>query len=277
MSFLKPTSLLLFIAFTTSIFAQKSHRKIDNNNENKRCFTFDYEISGISQGKMARFQQRIPSGFIFNIENSDVHVFETSNIITLIWQKLPKDSILKFSFDIIAPSDVQGTFHLGDAAFMSFDNQNQVVKISYKPCPILINETSFSIAHSNAIVKNLQIPCGEEPEPIVEVERGEDVLDNMMIATNDSVTQNYYYRIQLSASKSKQNKEDFKKYIIGKDQIFEENHQGMFKYSIGTFYSYEEGQNRVKQYLNLRNLQGFLVGYIENQRHDLLKMPDYRK
>lgn len=277
MSFLKRTSLLLFITLTTSIFAQQSHRKIENNNENKRCFTFEYEIGGISPGKMARFQQRIPTGFRFNIENPEVHVFETSNIITLIWQALPRDSVLKFSFDILAPSDVQGTFHLGDAAFMCFDKQNQVIKVSYKPCPILINDTSFSISHSNAIVTNMKIPCGEEPEPIVEVERGDDVLDDIVISTSDSVTHNYYYRIQISASKAKQNKSDFLKFIIGKDQVFEENHQGMYKYSIGTFYSYEDGQNRVKQYLNLRNLQGFLVGYVDNQRYDLRNMPDYRK
>lgn len=277
MSFLKLRLLILFITITTSIFAQQSYRKIDNDNENKRCFTFEYEIGGISPGKMARFQQRIPTGFSFNIENSDVHVFETSNIITLIWQALPKDSVLKFSFDILAPSDVQGTFHLGDAAFMCFDKHNQVVKISYKPCPILINETSFSITHSNAIITNMQIPCGEEPEPIVEVEHGDEILDDIVIVTNDSVTQNYYYRIQISASKSKQNKADFEKYIIGKDKVFEEIHNGLFKYSIGPFYSFEDGQNRVKQYLNIRNLQGFLVGYVNEQRFDLLKMPDYKK
>ncbi len=273
----KYTILLLTLALSFQIQAQQTYRKINNDNENKRRFTFEYEIIGISPGKIARFQQRIPSDFQAFIENPDVHVLETPNLITFIWQSLPKDTVLRFSFDITAPPDVQGTFHIGDAAFMSFDKHNQILKVSYKPCPILINESPFSVSHSNAIVKNIQVPCGEEPAPIIEIEKADEISDEIIVEKADSIQQNYYYRIQVSASKSKQGKSDFEKYLMGKDQVFEEQHQGLFKYSIGTFSSSQEGQNRVKQYLSQRNLQGFLVGYINHVRTDLDKMPDYRK
>lgn len=272
--------VILFFYTYLSLFSQQTYRKIENKPDNKRSFVFTYEIYGITPSKIARFQQRIPPDFkIDKSTASDFHVIETNDMITFIWQALPADTVLKFSFDIIAPKDVQGTFHMGESAFMTIDENNRLVKISFKSCPVLVNDAPYAFSHKSKNVINGEVSCAEDtllsnPQIIPsDVEITEDIPVTSVVKPSVE----YYYRIQVSASKSPQSLSDFEKYLIGKDQVFVEQHQGFFKYTIGNFSSFSEGQEKLKQYKNIKNLQGFLVGYYKNERTELSKMPDYVK
>lgn len=280
LNFLKICILNLLILSNFFGFSQQTFRKIENKTDNKRVFVFNYEIHGITPSKIARFQQRVPLDFKINKSSiNDLHIIETSDMITLIWQSLPADTVLKFSFEIIAPNDVQGTFHMGEAAFMTLDKDNQLLKISFKPCPVLINDApyTYSFKSFNPIID--EVPCGDDSIPAVSVinKTSEIIEDNLISKPDTSKVLDFYYRIQVSASRSPQNPVDFEKYLIENDVVFVEQHQGYYKYTIGTFKSFREGQNRVKQYKNIRKLEGFLVGYRSNIRTDIQSMPDYGK
>lgn len=263
-----------------NLYSQQTFRKIENKPENRRSFVFTYEINGITPSKIARFQQRIPNDFTINKNSiSDFHLIEYSEMITFIWQSLPADTVLKFSFEIISPTDVQGTFHLGEAAFMSLNDYNQLVKISFKSCPVLINDAPYTYSFKSNYPKNGEVPCGEDTIPqVVEINKSSEIVEDNVVANTDT-TQilDYYYRMQISASKSPQNLSDFEKYLIGNDMVFVEQHQGYYKYTIGNFKNYKDGQERIKQYKNQRKLDGFIVGYFKNNRIDVHTMPDYGK
>ncbi len=276
----KKTLILVLIFCYSSGFSQQTFRKIENKIDNKRAFVFNYEIHGITPSKIARFQQRIPPDF--KISKSDVvdfHTIETSDMVTLIWQSLPADTVLKFSFEIIAPLDVQGTFHMGEAAFMTLDGNNKLLKFLFKSCPVLINNAPYTFSFKSVSPINGEVACGEDSIPLVPVigKISEIVEDNLITKPDTTKVFDYFYRIQVSASKSPQNPGDFEKYLIGNDAVFVERHLGYYKYTIGPFVSFREGQDRVKQYKTLKKLEGFLIGYNKNIRTDFQNMPDYGK
>lgn len=279
---LKRFFILLFLIslWSLHLFSQQTFRKIENKTENRRMFVFTYEIHGITPSKIARFQQRIPNDFKINKNYpNDFHVIETNDMITFIWQSLPADTVLNFSFEIISPNDVQGTFLMGEAAFMTLDRSNQLVKILFKSCPVLINDAPYTYSFRSNSPKNGEVPCSEDTIPaMVEVSKSSEIIeDNVVVNQDTTQILEYYYRMQISASKSPQNPSDFEKYLMGNDMVFVEQHQGYYKYTIGNFKSYKEGQERIKQYKNQRKIDGFIVGYFKDTRIDVHSMPDYGK
>lgn len=272
--------LVCFFIFLSNVYSQQTYRKIENKPDNKRSFVFTYEIYGITPTKIARFQQRIPPDFkIDKSKMNDFHIIETNDMITFIWQALPADTVLRFSFEIIAPNDVQGTFHMGESAFMTLDKTNKLVKISFKSCPVLVNDAPYAFSHKSMNVLNGEVPCSEDSVPpvILVTNSSAEIIEEVSIANTENIVLDYYYRIQVSASKSPQNISDFEIYLMGNDKVFVEQHQGYFKYTIGPFKSFAEGQEMVKQYKNQKKLQGFLVGYYKNERVEVSKMHDYGK
>ena len=265
--------ILFFVLIGSTAFAQLTSRKIESLPQSGNKLLFSYEINGVIPGKMARFQQKIPADFkLDSVYNSGVYSQKEKDLITIIWTELPKDTSVSLDFTVDVPKYISGTIHIGEASFMSLDSKNNLLKVSYKPCPVYINSQPYSYAHKTTYKPYEELECVadavKDPLKLTEVESKNDS------SQSDTISLEYYYRIQVSASKLQQNISDFEKYLMGNDKIIEEQHQGLYKYCIGKFSSYELAQSRAKLYETNQNLKGFLVGYIHNERVELKDMPD---
>jgi hypothetical protein len=181
-------------------------------------------LINIPEGGRARYQQRLlPTTKLIGLPPYEFLLWDTAkNILTIITPKYPRIDTLKFTF-VCRTDTLPDVVTWGEVALM-YENKDKEVKKITSPA-------------RNYIVR--------QPS----------------ITETDSLTKGMYY-IQVSASKTMQNKEDVAKLVhLQKEHIvLEEKTDKYYKYFIGNFSSKEQATTQLKYYKQYVS-DAFIVNY----------------
>jgi cell division septation protein DedD len=251
--------------------------------------------------KYAKIEESIPSGYLF--ESVDPHEgieSFSSSTVKFIWMKLPEESEFEVSYRLIPKRDEpQGDMMIDGLLTYSEGNENKLVKIK----EVDVAFESLSLADKRRLLATGEIPAGaktssalamnrtepEPREPVKEVKQtspastnppsgsggspaastsaagpsGRLIVNTRVLGTGSGV----YYRVQLAANRTAFDaRAHFRGAGVDKEVLVEQ-HEGYYKYTVGSFTSYSEANDYRKRLARSPSMkEAFVVAYRDGKR-----------
>ena len=219
---IKKINIFLYCIATTCLSAQEMKITAKIDTTSNEITTF-VSLINIPEGGRVRFQQRLlPNAKIITLPY-DFLLWDTAkNILTIITTKYPRIDTLIFTF-------VCRTGTLSDAIFWG--------------------ESALMYEKKSGIVQKITLPARNY------------TVKQPLVPNADSLVKGMFY-IQVSASKTVQNKENIAKMVhLQKEHIVLEEKSGKFyKYFIGNFTAKEQANIQLKYYKQYIS-DAFIVNY----------------
>lgn len=255
----KKTFLTLGILFSfLSIFAQVDFNRTVIKKENSDTIVVSYQLKKFKPGEICRIQQKIPTAFIFvkhDIQSDTLYL--EKGVATSIWLSLPSDTMITYTITLLAPKKSLGYLYLGDCACY-YGGKSQAATRKYIPKEkVWLIDTLLIPAVDTLLL--VQIDSIDKLKPIVKkAKKGQK-------AKVISPRNPYSFRIQITATKFKQDLKDLEKEIIRPDRMYEELTDGLYKYTIGDFKNYQQAKERLLLYQQQKT-NGYIVAYKDGIR-----------
>ncbi len=252
--------ILIYIINIQCIDAQiKFNREIIYNNSIEKpndTLRLKFKLTSYKKGEICRIQQKIKFPFeIIKEPKTNAYQYFEKDAYTLIWTSLPKDTSINFFIDLKAPKLSQGYIYIGEAACMYGGYFVKPTRVYLKPEKIYLSDTSsVFIAQTDTSLYN-------QIDSIVSI-KPPKINKNKKLKFIETVkTDKYYFRIQITATKHKQNIKDISIDKIAGDFAYEEFIDDIYKYTYGNFKTYKEALKRLERYKKEKNITGFIVAY----------------
>jgi len=235
-------------------------------------FEIAVHISKGSNTNFARVLLEMPPGFHVDSSYSDsARYTEDGSKVKYIWDRMPTKNVLLVKFKITTDPGFSGMQGVNGHFAYILNEEKQEIAIATKTINIQQPET--------ASVTN------EEPIPEIEtVELGvptEETNTTVVTSTLHGIMQEeakqppkvpetglpIEFRIQMVASSSRMNIDQLKaKYNIS-ENVRAEMHNGLWKYTIGSYSSYGSAKGKLPMYQNEKGVVGaFITAYQGGQR-----------
>lgn len=240
--------------------------------------------------KYAKIEESIPSGYIFeSVDSHDGIESFSSSTVKFIWMKLPDESEFEVSYRLVPKRDeTQGEMVIDGKLTYSAGNENKVEPVKQME----VDLAALSVAEKKELLQSGKVPAGvaaassvkpvpeqaeppkrTEPEPVQEkpapdpsVPAGASaalIMNTPVLGTGSGV----YYRVQLAAfSKPVDGKSMYRQAGID-EEVFVEREEGYYKYTAGSFRSYEQALSYRNRVNRLSSIEGaFVVKYRDGKR-----------
>jgi hypothetical protein len=252
--------MFLYLCFV-SVFgmAQIEFLRTIEKSPKSDTIAIHFKLQKFQPDEICRIQQKVPSSFnlINQLGIADTAYFE-KDIATAIWTSTPKDSVISYTLFLKAPEQSNGYLYIGDCACM-YGGKKSKLERKYLPKEriniidsTLIPQTDTLIFCQIDSIHNKAIT----DKKVTKNHR------NRKLATKD----NYFFRIQITASKFKQDLKDISKEAIAPDITYEEQQDQLYKYTIGNYKTYKIAQDRMQLYRKQKNLNSYIVAYKNGKR-----------
>jgi len=227
-------TILIGILITKSLFADSIDISHNYPKEVKSGSEFKIEIKISKQelSSFAKLEYHLPIGFTAkeDISTNAKFIFDNGKA-KLIWDRLPDTSEFSLSFIIITKSNLQGIKSINGS--FSYVDKEERKSIDLNTLDIEIKQNKKEIS-----------------DPIKQNQIG--------------------YRLQIAASTRKISINELKKTFNIHNDIREEVHNGMYKYTTGSYPSYADAKKELHKLITINKVPGaFLTAYINNSRTTL--------
>lgn len=249
-------------------------------------------VSKGSTDKFAKIEEDIPQGFTAeSIQAKDAIFTFKDRKVKFLWMNLPPEQRYVVSYKLVPQDgigdkslDIKGTFSFIlnggtqvidivqlEADLTNLNPRNLDGIIATVPAPTLKNiEGSGSVTSTSSFTEPGADGGKEIPIKYQKIEekpgstKGKSIdLMSYMLEPEEGV----YFRVQVAAGHKPVNiKQYFKKYKIT-EEIRTEEHEGWYKYSIGSFNAYKEARDyRVKLWTSTTIDDAFVAAYNNGKR-----------
>lgn len=248
-------------------------------------------INNPAGSKYAKIEETIPSGYIFEeVDSYSGIVSHAASTVKFIWMKLPDQSEFEVVYRLVPKqNEPQGDMVIEGLLTYTEGNENKLVEV--KQMDVLLEELSSAEKRNLLVTGN--VPSGtpkasesvqttptkttlepkvtetKPPPPPVEARSepgsasGNAIANTKVLAAGSGV----YYRIQVAAFRNAfDGRSHFR--TAGVDQeVLVEQHEGLYKYTSGSFVSYNQAVAYRNQVERLSEVVGsFVVAYRDGKR-----------
>jgi len=231
--------------------------------------------------KYAKIEELIPAGYIFeSVDPHDGIESFSSSTVKFIWMKLPEESEFEVSYRLVPKRDeAQSEMSIKGQLTYSAGNANKVVDVK----EMEFDMAALSLADKRNLLLTGVVPSGavkaespvkKEPvavkEPVVDsspaVASGRAIVNTRVLGSGSGS----YFRVQVAAfKKAFDAKSHFRKEGVAQE-VFVEQHEGLYKYTSGSFKTYREANSYKLKIERLPGVSGaFVVGYRDGKRISL--------
>jgi hypothetical protein len=252
-------------------------------------------ISNPAGSKYAKIEETIPSGYIAEeITSHDGIVSFAASTVKFIWMKLPEESEFQVAYRLVPKqNEPQGDMVIEGLLTYTQGNENKLVEV--KQVDVVLDDLSGQDKQN--LLATGDIPSGarktgelaqQTAEPVTPPEEVAETVtetapepeprttDSEPATGSDQMIGNtrvlsggtgIYFRVQLAAhSKPFNGRSHFRN--AGVDQeVMVEQHNGLYKYTAGSFQSYSQAAAYRSQLERLPGVKGsFVVAYRNGQR-----------
>jgi hypothetical protein len=244
--------------------------------------------------KYVKIEESIPSGYLFESvdPHSGIESFASSTV-KFIWMKIPTESEYEVVYRLVPKQgEPQGAMAINGVLTYSTGSENKEVDITEMDVAI----DQLTIAQKKELLRTGKVPAGASPatsaastaasgaartgtqsgsgtEPVPEMRvpssattsssPGQSIKNTPVLSASPGT----YYRIQLTANrKAIDAKVHFSDAGLGRE-VHVEQHEGLYKYTVGNFPSYSQASEYKKRVEGLPGVKGiFVVAYQEGKR-----------
>jgi hypothetical protein len=229
--------------------------------------------------KYLKIEENIPSGYLFEEVNSYNGIATLApSTVKFIWMTLPEDPVFEIEYRLVPlENQPQEDMHIDGLFTHTVGDENKLDPIKQ----IDVNFEELNQNQKSYLLQTGQVPSGAgrtvqtvvqqtpvEPEPEPEPERPVTASDRYIENTRVlPPEQGFYYRVQvISMQTAIDAKTLFRSEGLDREVMVEED-GGMFKYTAGSFRTYEEADAYKRQIENVGSADGpFVVAYRDGRR-----------
>jgi hypothetical protein len=250
----KKLSILFVLIFAVvNMMAQVEFARTIEKRSCSDTVIVSFKLNKFQPGEMCRIQQKIPTAFKLIDQNilSDT-IYYDKDVATSLWLSLPSDTTLQYQIRLLAPQKSLGFIYLGDCACFYGGKIGPATR-KYIPKEKVWMSDSILIPTQDTLLF-AQIDSISQIKPVI-LKKGKGKKARQVVAKSP-----YSFRIQITATKFKQDLKDMSKDVVSPDQIFVEQTDDFYKYTIGSFKSYKQAKERLALYQQ-RKMNGYIVAY----------------
>lgn len=217
--------------------------------------------------KYAKIEEQIPAGYIFeSVDPHDGIESFSSSTVKFIWMKLPQEPEFEVAYRLVPKRDeAQSDMIIKGQLTYSAGNDNKVVDVKEMD----LDMEALSLADKRNLLLSGEVPSGAvKTEPAVPKEpvaEKKPVVVKELVA--ESIPPGTYFRVQLAAlNQPVDAKSHFRNEGVS-EEVFVEQHEGMYKYTSGSFKTYDEASSYKMKVERLPGVSGaFVVAYRDGKR-----------
>ncbi len=231
--------------------------------------------------KLARVEETIPEGFAAeNVEGKGAIFSFKRGIAKFLWMKMPAEPFFLVSYKVIPTSgtSVQAPEIEGIFSYMMNDEVSTIPIIQEKFALHTMSENQLagviktfmaddaSGKTSITSVPSYQAPPQKKPETKVPQRTQPEPKPTKVVSKPLPRQDGIYFRVQLIAtSKPLAAERHFAQYNLG--EIYREEHQGLFKYTTGSFKEYKDARAFIKKLASETGIhEAFVTAYRDDGR-----------
>ncbi len=238
-------------------------------------------VNNPSGSKYAKIEETIPAGYMFEEVNSnDGIVSHTASTVKFIWMKLPGTSEFEVVYRLVPKqNEPQGDMIIDGMMTYTAGNDNKIVVI--KEMDVFIGEMTH--VQKRNLLATGAVPARtarqtatvqKEPEPVRTSQSpattsvpggasGKVIMNTRMLESGTGA----YYRVQLSANRKAFDAVAFYREAGVDREVLVEQHEGYYKYTAGSFSTYNQAVSYKNQVERLSEIYGaFVVAYRDGRR-----------
>ncbi len=228
--------------------------------------------------KYAKVEEVIPPGYIFeSVDSHDGIESFSSSTVKFIWMKLPEEPEFEVTYNLVPKRDEpQGDMIIKGQLTYSAGNENKVVEIK----EVDIDLESLSLADKRSLLETGEISVSAEKPVSVEQKKSLPVKDPVVypetaLASGQTIANTrilpsgsgVYYRVQITANRKAFDARTLYRQVGVDQEVFVEQHEGLYKYTAGTFTSYDQAVSYRDRLEYIPEIVGaFVVAYKDGKR-----------
>jgi hypothetical protein len=228
--------------------------------------------------KYAKVEEVIPPGYIFeSVDSHDGIESFSSSTVKFIWMKLPEEPEFEVTYNLVPKRDEpQGDMIIKGQLTYSAGNENKVVEIK----EVDIDLESLSPADKRSLLETGEISVSAEKPVSVEKKKSLPVKDPVVypetaLASGQTIANTrilpagsgVYYRVQIMANQNAFDARALYRQLGVDQEVFVEQHEGFYKYTAGSFTSYEQALSYRNRLEKMPEIEGaFVVAYKDGKR-----------
>lgn len=225
--------------------------------------------------KYAKVEESIPSGYLF--EEVDSHngiVSPASSVVKFIWMKLPEQSEFEVVYRLVPKqNEPQGNMLIEGVLTYTDGNDNREAEIVQMDVPL----DNLTLAQKRNLLETGTVPADvNQASQVVERETrpvpttsgtgsasSRFILNTRVLEPGTGT----YFRVQLTANLNAFDAKTFYQQAGIEEEVLVEQHQGLYKYTIGPFQTYGQALAYRERVEAKPDVEGsFVVGYRDGQR-----------
>lgn len=239
-------------------------------------------VNNPAGSKYAKVEETIPSGYLFEEVNSNEGIVSpAASSVKFIWMTIPEESEFEIVYRLVPKqNEPQGNMLVEGLLTYTVGNENRVVEIM---------EMDVDLGDLNATQKKELLATGRVPQgatstapvktatttPVKTETRTPATTSDMGGASGRTIANTkvldrgsgVYYRVQLTANLTAFDARTFYRDIGVEREVFVEQHDGYYKYTVGPFQTYDQALSYKYQVERIPDIQGaFVVGYRNGSR-----------
>ncbi len=232
--------------------------------------------------KYAKVEETIPSGYMFEeVNSSEGIVSPAASSVKFIWMTLPEESEFEIVYRLVPKqNEPQGNMLVEGLLTYTVGNENRVVEIvemdvqldemniSQKRDLLATGRVAQTTATTPPVQTETRTPVRTETKtPATTTDTGG--ASGRTIANTKVLDQGsgVYYRVQLTANLTAFDARTFYRDLGLEDEVFVEQHDGYYKYTVGPFQTYDQALSHKDQVERIPEIEGaFVVGYRNGNR-----------
>ncbi len=231
-------------------------------------------IDNPSGSKYAKVEETIPSGYLFEEVNSNEGIVShAASTVKFIWMKLPEQSEFEVVYRLVPKqNEPQGNMLIEGLLTYTAGNENRVAEIVQMD----VSLDNLTTAQKRNLLDTGTVPAGNKTAPAVKRETRPPSTSTNVGSASDRVIVNtrvlnrgtgVYYRVQLTANLNAFDATTYYRQAGVDREVLVEQHQGLYKYTIGPFQSYDQALSYKEKVDRLPEIEGaFIIGYQNGNR-----------
>jgi hypothetical protein len=247
-------------------------------------------VNNPTGSKYAKIEETIPSGYIFEeVDSKGGIVSYAASTVKFIWMKLPETSEFEIEYRLVPKqNEPQGEMNINGMLTYTSGNDNKLVEVKQMDVPLevlsqaekrnllLTGEAPGSARQTADVTRERVTQTPVETEQRQQQQVTQPVRTGSANSTAGGVVVNtpvlepesgVYFRVQLAAtSEATDARTIFREAGVDRE-VFVEQQGGFYKYTVGSFRSYEQAVSYRDQVENLQEVEGsFVVAYRDGTR-----------
>jgi len=243
-------------------------------------------VNNLSGSKYAKIEETVPFGYVAEeVSTSGGITSHASSTVKFIWMKLPETNEFEVVYRLVPKqNETQGDLIIDGMLTYTAGNENKIVEIKemdiYLPEMTQLQKrnllasgtvpprTGRSTAQRQTEAVRTQTETVRTQQTVTPPANpgrssGEKIMNTRVLDYGSGS----YYRVQLSANRTPVDATTHYREIGVDQEVLVEQHQGYYKYTVGSFSTYQQALAYKEQVESLPEIEGaFVVAYRDGKR-----------